>query len=283
MNKTKQYCGFVAIIGRPNVGKSTLLNKLLKKKISITSKKPQTTRQNITGIYTSNKYQIIYTDTPGICFNRKKNIDCLIEYSYIEQVNYVELIIFIVDGIKFTENDSKIISKLIILNRPVILVINKIDNITNKNKILPYIDLIRKKMNFLSIIPISAKKEIGINSLLITIKKHIPESIFFFPKNYITDKSDAFMASEIVREKLIRFLGDELPYSVNVKIEDFNINKNNILYINGSILIKHINQKKIIIGKNGNKIKKIGIESRIAMEKIFKHKIQLKLWVKSLS
>ncbi|CAL1329454.1 GTPase Era [Candidatus Providencia siddallii] len=275
MTKTKTYCGFIKIIGQPNVGKSTLLNKLLGKKISITSKKPQTTHQCIMGIKTINNYQIIYIDTPGISFKKNTTIN-----TSLKSINNVELIIFIVDKIILTDNDLILLSKLKKLHNNIILVINKIDKIIDKKNILPYIKFISKKINFIHILPISAKKEININILSKIINKYIPESKHFFTKNNITDKSKEFIASEIIREKLIRFLGDELPYSTNVKIENFHIKKNNLFIIKGLILIKRPNQKKIIIGKNGNKIKKIGTEARISMEKFFEYKVHLKIWIK---
>ncbi|MFP3036943.1 MAG: GTPase Era [Arsenophonus sp.] len=280
MNNQKIYCGFVAIVGKTNVGKSTLLNKLLGQKVSITSCKPKTTRQLIMGINTEENYQIIYIDTPGLHIKKNKAINNLIKQTSNSSIDDVELIIFVVDSTHLSIDDNIIMNQLRHLSRPVLLAINKIDNIIDKSNLLPYIDFLSKEMNFLYIIPISAKKNINIDIIIKVVQKHIPEAIHYFPSNYITNCSKHFMASEIIREKLMRFLGDELPYSITVEIEQFMINKLGAYNINGLILVKRNGQKKIVIGKNANKIKKIGIEARIDMEIFFSTKVNLKLWVK---
>ncbi|MGP1931206.1 MAG: GTPase Era [Arsenophonus sp. ET-YP4-MAG3] len=280
MSNEKTYCGFVAIIGRPNVGKSTLLNKLLGKKISITSRKPQTTRHQIIGIDTKYNYQIIYIDTPGFYIEKNNIINCLINQSVNNLIFDVEFIIFVVEGTHWTINDEIIINKLRHLSCPILLVINKIDNLIDKTSLLPYIKFISKQMNFLYIVPISAKKDNDINNIINIIHQYIPESAHYFPKNCITNRSKYFITSEIIREKLMRFLGDELPYSITVKIEKFIVNKLGFYNIHGLILVKKDNHKKIIIGNKGSKIKKISIEARIDIEKFFSTKIYLKLWVK---
>ncbi|WP_348666047.1 GTPase Era [Arsenophonus symbiont of Ornithomya chloropus] len=192
----------------------------------------------------------------------------------------MKLIIFVVEGIFWTKNEIAIINNLINFNSTVVLVINKIDNLINKKKLLPHIKFLSKQMNFLDIVPISAKNGVGVNIISDIISRHIPVASYYFPRNYITNCSKRFMASEIIREKVMRFLGDELPYSVEIKIDEFLINKRFGYNINGVIFVKKTGQKKIVIGYKGNKIKKIGIAARISMEHYFSTKINLVLFVK---
>ncbi|MGP1929011.1 MAG: GTPase Era [Arsenophonus sp. NC-WZS1-MAG3] len=280
MNKQKTYCGFVPIIGRPNVGKSTLLNKLLGQKISITSCKPQTTRHRIMGIETEGNYQTIYIDTPGLHIEEKRVINRLMNRTASNSIIDVELIIFVVEGIYWTINDEMVINKLSHLLCPVLLVINKIDNLVDKTLLLPHIEFLSKQMNFLDILPISTKKGTGIDFIIKILRQNIPESVHHFPSDYITNRSKRFMAAEIIREKLIRFLGDELPYSVTVEIKQFIVNERGSYNIYAIILVERGGQKKIVIGNKGSKIKKIGIGARMDMEKFFATKVHLELWVK---
>ena len=280
MSKQKTYCGFVAIVGRPNVGKSTLLNQLLGQKVSITSRKPQTTRHRIMGIETEDNYQTIYVDTPGLHIEEKRAINRLMNRAASSSVGDVELVIFVVEGTHWTKDDEMVINKLRYLNCPVLLVINKIDNVTDKTSLLPHIEFLSNQMNFLDIIPISAGKSIGIDIIAKIVRQHMPEAAYHFPADYITDRSQCFMAAEIIREKLMRFFGDELPYAVTVEIEQFMVNERNGYNINGLILVERDGQKKMVIGNKGSKIKKIGIKARIDMEKLFATKVHLELWVK---
>ncbi|MFV9997084.1 MAG: GTPase Era [Arsenophonus endosymbiont of Dermacentor nuttalli] len=280
MSKQKTYCGFVAIVGRPNVGKSTLLNQLLGQKVSITSRKPQTTRHRIMGIETEDNYQTIYVDTPGLHIEEKRAINRLMNLAASSSVGDVELVIFVVEGTHWTKDDEMVINKLRYLNCPVLLVINKIDNVTDKTSLLPHIEFLSNQMNFLDVIPISAGKSIGIDIIAKIVRQHMPEAAHHFPADYITDRSQCFMAAEIIREKLMRFFGDELPYAVTVEIEQFMVNERNGYNINGLILVERDGQKKMVIGNKGSKIKKIGIKARIDMEKLFATKVHLELWVK---
>jgi len=280
MSKQKTYCGFVAIVGRPNVGKSTLLNQLLGQKISITSRKPQTTRHRIMGIETEGNYQTIYVDTPGLHVEEKRAINRLMNRATSSSIGDVELIIFVVEGTHWTSDDEMVINKLRHLPCPVLLVINKIDNVVDKTRLLPHIEFLSKQMNFLDIVPISAEKGTGIDIITKIVRQHMPEAAHHFPVDYITDRSQRFMASEIIREKLMRFLGDELPYSVTVEIEQFVVNERGSYNIHGLILVERDGQKKMVIGNKGSKIKKIGIEARMDMEKLFATKVHLELWVK---
>ncbi|MCO6552484.1 MAG: GTPase Era [Gilliamella sp.] len=281
MTETTQHCGFVAIVGRPNVGKSTLLNQLLGQKISITSRKAQTTRHRIVGIDTQDNDQIIYIDTPGLHIEEKRAINRLMNRAASSSIGDVELVIFVVEGTHWNDDDEMVANKLKDCKSPVLLVINKIDNVTDKTQLLPHIQAISQKVNFLDVVPISAEKGEGVDIIKDIVKKHLPEGEHHFPEDYITDRSQRFMASEIIREKLMRFLGDELPYSVTVEIEQFKVDERNGMYrINGLILVERDGQKKMVIGNKGEKIKKIGIEARKDMQSFFDNKVHLELWVK---
>lgn len=277
-----KYCGFITIIGRTNVGKSTLINNLIGKKISITSKKPKTTISPIIGINTKNKYQSIYIDTPGI-YKKKGTIINLINCSLIKSIKNIFLLIFVVEINKWKLDDYLINKKIKNFKYPIIVVINKIDTISKYNILLPYIKFISKKINFYKIIPISAKNGTNLNILSNIINKLLPKKNHIYPSNYITDQSTNFIISEIIREKLIRFLGDELPYNVMVKVENLVIDNSGNYNIYAFIFTKRKNQKKIIIGYKGNKIKNIGIKSREEIESIINKKVNLKLWVKVMS
>ncbi|EMI5492423.1 GTPase Era [Providencia stuartii] len=280
MSEKHPHCGFVAIVGRPNVGKSTLLNQLLGQKVSITSRKPQTTRHRIMGIHTEDEYQIIYVDTPGLHIEEKRAINRLMNRAASSSIGDVELVIFVVEGTNWTDDDEMVLNKLKSLRCPVILAINKIDNVTDKTVLLPHIGFVSQKMNFLDVVPISAEKGKGVDTIAKIVKQHIPEADHHFPEDYITDRSQRFMASEIIREKLMRFLGDELPYSVTVEIEQFKVMEKGGFHINGLILVEREGQKKMVIGNKGSKLKTIGTEARIDMERLFDTKVHLELWVK---
>lgn len=281
MTESKQHCGFVAIVGRPNVGKSTLLNQLLGQKVSITSRKAQTTRHRIVGIDTQGDDQIIYIDTPGLHIEEKRAINRLMNRAASSSIGDVELVIFVVEGTHWAEDDEMVAGKLKDCKAPILLVINKIDNVTDKTQLLPHIQEISQKINFLDVVPISAEKGEGIDIIKDIVKKHLPVGEHHFPEDYITDRSQRFMASEIIREKLMRFLGDELPYSVTVEIEQFKVDERTGMHrINGLILVERDGQKKMVIGNKGEKIKKIGIEARKDMQLFFDNKVHLELWVK---
>ncbi|MCW2255376.1 GTP-binding protein Era [Providencia alcalifaciens] len=280
MSEKQPHCGFVAIVGRPNVGKSTLLNQLLGQKVSITSRKPQTTRHRIMGIDTKDEYQIIYVDTPGLHIEEKRAINRLMNKAASSSIGDVELVIFVVEGTNWTADDEMILNKLKTLRCPVILAINKIDNVIDKTILLPHIGFISQQMNFLDVVPISAEKGTGVDTIAKIVKQHIPEADHHFPDDYITDRSQRFMASEIIREKLMRFLGEELPYSVTVEIEQFKVMENGMYHLNALILVEREGQKKMVIGNKGSKLKTIGTEARLDMEKLFENKVHLELWVK---
>ncbi len=276
----KSYCGLIAIVGRPNVGKSTLLNQILGQKVSITSKKPQTTRHRILGIDTEGAYQTIYVDTPGLHQEEKRAINRLMNRAATSSLGDVEMAIFVVDGTRWTSDDDHVLSKLRDQKYPVVLAINKIDLIDDKEKLLPHIQTLAQKMNFSAVLPISAEKGTNVDKIREMAKAVLPEGDHYFPDDYITDRSSRFMASEIIREKLMRFTGEELPYSVTVEIERFKVEEDGLFHINALILVERDGQKKMVIGSKGEKIKTIGTEARIDMERLFGTRVFLELWVK---
>ncbi|MBN1684151.1 MAG: GTPase Era [Gammaproteobacteria bacterium] len=280
--KKKTYCGYVAIIGKPNVGKSTLLNRLIGRKISITSKKPQTTRYQILGIKTQHNKQIIFVDTPGIHPTQKRQLDRLMNRAATSIIADVDLIIFMVDA-KFWSAEDEFILSLIQKNRdikkPVILVLNKVDLVKNKKQLLPKIKMLSEKQNFVAIIPLSLKKEVNIDALEKIIDQNIPAGNFLFPKEQFTDRDDRFLTAEIIREKIMRVTGQEVPYDIAVIIESFRYEEN-LLKIDAVIWVSKPGQKKIMIGTKGEKLKEIGTQARLDLEKLFNTKVFLSLWVK---
>ncbi|CAL4042588.1 GTPase Era [Buchnera aphidicola (Phyllaphis fagi)] len=276
------YCGYIGIFGKQNVGKSTLLNKIIGSKVSITSCKPGTTINNIIGITTKNNYQTIYIDTPGISIKKEKNFLYKNHNAFKNKEN-LKLIIFIINKTIWSKIDDIILKKIKMFSIPIILVINKIDCINDKTILLPFINTIKNKHNFNAIIPLSAKTEENIKILLKQVKKNIPKSIFDFPKHYKTNSSHLFMISEIIREKLMRFLGQELPYLITVKIDTYKINKlTGKCFIYALIFVKNDRHKKIVIGKKGEKIKYCSMLARKDIEKIIHKSTYLNLWVKKI-
>lgn len=272
-------CGFVAIIGRPNVGKSTLLNKFIGKKISITSNKPQTTRHKIIGVKTEGENQIVFIDTPGMHLHQKKAINKAMNKSAKGALSDVDVILFMIDSLKWTDEDEMVLELVKKVKVPVFLLINKIDKISDKDELLPHIEQLNTKYDFNEIIPISVFKDTQIVKLKELIFNLLPDSPHYFPQEQITDKSKSFQLAEIVREKLTRFLGDELPYALAVQIEKIQKEKN-FYMINCLIWVEKESQKQIVIGKQGAKLKEIGTLSRIDMQKLLDSKVHLKLWVK---
>ena len=276
----KQYFGFVAIIGRPNVGKSTLMNHILGQKVSITSRRPQTTRNRVVGIDTDGAYQTVYVDTPGLHREEKRAINRLMNRAAESALGDVELILLVVDATLWTDDDEMVFSKIENSKLPVVLVINKIDKVKNKQTLLPLIERLSARREFKEIIPVSAVKGTSLDTLKQIVRDALPEGIHCFPDDSITDRSSRFMASEIIREKIMRQMGDELPYSVTVEIEEFKEDGPNHLSISAAILVERSGQKKMVIGAGGARIKKIGTDARIDMEKLFDAKIYLSLFVK---
>lgn len=272
-------CGYVAIVGRPNVGKSTLLNRILGQKISITSKKPQTTRHQILGIKTEDDAQVVYVDTPGLHLKEHKAINRYMNKAASDSLKHVDVIVFIVDRTRWTDEDQFVLDKVKSAKAPVIMVMNKVDQTQSKNDLLPHIQVLSEKHAFTEIIPISATKGHNVPELEKLIDRFLPKNIHYFPEDQVTDRSQRFLASELVREKIMRQLGEELPYSVTVEIEEFKQVKK-ILHISALILVERNGQKKIVIGDKGEQIKIIGRDARKDMEQLFDSKVMLNLWVK---
>ena len=274
------HCGLIAIVGRPNVGKSTLLNSMLGQKISITSRKPQTTRHRILGILTENNHQAVLVDTPGLHIDEKKAINRLMNRAASSSIAEVEQILFLVEGTHWTADDELVLNKVKNSGAPCVLIINKIDNVQDKEALLPHLQMLGEKHNFTDIVPISASKGDNVDKIRDICFKALPESDFWFSEDHITDRSSRFMASEIIREKLMRFTGDELPYSTTVEIEQFKVDDKGILHINALILVERNSQKRMVIGNKGERLKTIGQEARRDMEEMFEQKVFLESWVK---
>ncbi len=280
MTQTQTFCGMVAIVGRPNVGKSTLLNKLLGQKVSITSRKPQTTRHRIMGIDTEAQHQAVFVDTPGLHVEEKRVINRLMNRAASSSLAEVGLVLFLVEGTKWTEDDQMVLNKVIQAKLPCWLLVNKSDNVKDKTQLMTHLQWLQEQHDFEKIMPISAKLGRNVDELREMVHDSLPESEFYFPEDYITDRSSRFMASEIIREKLMRFTGDELPYSVTVEIEQFLMADNGVYRINGLILVERETQKRMVIGKGGQRLKTIGAECGKDMENLFDNKVFLELWVK---
>lgn len=272
-------CGLVAIVGRPNVGKSTLLNHLIGQKISITSRKPQTTRHRLLGIKTTGDAQIIYVDTPGLHKGVDKAINRYMNRTVGSVIQDVDVILFLVDRLHWTETDELVLDNLKKARVPVLLVINKADLLPDKSQLLPYIEKVSKRFGFAEIIPLSALKGHNVDALEKSIARYLPEGAHMFPEEQLTDKSSRFLAAEFVREKITRQLGEELPYEVTVEVEEFK-QEGGVLHIGAVILVEKPGQKRIIIGRGGERLKLIGAEARKEMERLFDTQVMLRLWIK---
>lgn len=272
-------CGYVAIVGRPNVGKSTLLNHILGQKLSITSRKPQTTRHRILGIVTRGNTQTVYVDTPGIHGEERKAINRYMNRTATSALRDVDLALFVVDGMKWTPDDELVMEKIRAASVPVMLVINKVDTVDDKEALLPRIDDLIKQYGFAEVVPVSALKGHNVERLQELVAARLPVSPPFFPEDQITDRSPRFLAAEIVREKIMRQLGEEVPYELTVEIEEFK-EEGRLRRIGALILVEREGQKAIVIGDGGQRLKRIGTEARQDMEKLFDAKIMLSLWVK---
>lgn len=272
-------CGVVAIVGRPNVGKSTLLNHLLEQKISITSRKPQTTRNNVIGIKTEGMVQMVFIDTPGIHLGHHKAINRAMNRNATSALQGVEVIVFVVDKDQWNEEDDNVLSQVVKTDSPVIVAVNKCDQLSDKNLILPHLAVLQEKLPKAEIVPMSALRNDNLERLEALIAERLPEASFFYPEDQITDRSLRFMAAEIVREKITRQLGDELPHQIAVEIEAFEEEKG-LITVSALILTEREGQKRILIGNKGEKLKSIGQQARVDMERLFDVKVMLNLWVK---
>ncbi len=283
--------GYVAIVGRPNVGKSTLMNHLLGQKLSITSRKPQTTRHRIHGILSNEKMQAIFVDTPGIHHKEVKTLNERMNKTAVSALADVDLVLFVVDSDQWREDDLLTLEKLGETDLPIVLVINKVDTLKDKSVLLPLIEDFNESFDFADILPVSAQKNSNLERLEEVIASHLPTAKPIYDTEQITDRSERFLASEIIREKIMRSSGDEVPYDLTVQIDEFkdepahkdpktNRWRKACTFIDATIFVERKGQKAIVIGEKGQRIKQVGIEARQDMEKMFDRKIMLTLWVK---
>jgi len=269
----------VAIVGRPNVGKSTLMNHLVGQKISITSRKPQTTRHRIHGILSRDNHQIIFADTPGIHAGQDKAINRYMNQAAGSALSGVDVVCFMVDALKWTEADEHVLSRLPTDGTPVLLLINKVDSVADRDALLPHIDALAARFDFAEVIPVSALREQNLDVLEKALVARLPESDFWYDEDQLTDRSLRFMVAEIIREKVVRQLGQEVPHQVAVEIELWK-DRGDIVDIAAKILVERDGQKRILIGKGGDRIKKIGTAARHDIEELVGSRVMLELWVK---
>jgi GTP-binding protein Era len=274
----KHRAGYVAIAGRPNVGKSTLLNRLVGSKVSITSSKPQTTRQRITGIVTRADAQIAFVDTPGYQTERRSALDRLMNRSVAASLQEADAIVWVVEALKFERADEAV-ARLLPQNVPVVLAINKIDLVRDKKRLLPFMERLAGRREFAAIVPVSAHKQQQIEDLIRALARVLPEGPRLFEEDEITTANERFLAGELLREKLIRLLGEELPYATTVQIDEFKV-VGGVRHIHGIVLVDKASQKGIVIGKNGQKLKEVATQARQDMERLFGGRIFLEVWVR---
>ncbi len=272
-------CGFAAVVGRPNVGKSTLINALLKRKVSITSPKPQTTRHRILGVKTSGDAQIVFVDTPGINYTETRALNRYMNRAAHSAIEDVDVVIFVVEALKWTSQDQRVEERIEASKRPTILVLNKVDRVRPRSKLLPFIDELAKDHGFDEIVPLSALRGENLEALESAIKKRLPQSERLFPEDVFTDRGERFIAAELVREKLMLRLDQEVPYRLSVEIEEMAV-RNDVLHISAIIWVERPGQKAIVIGQKGEMIKQVGTSARREMQKLFEQRVDLRLWVK---
>lgn len=270
--------GYIAIVGRPNVGKSTLLNHLVQQKISITSRKAQTTRYRIHGILTDSRSQFVFVDTPGFQKQYTNRMNTAMNKVVSQSLQEVDVVLFVIEALHFSEQDQLVLN-LLSKAVPVILVVNKIDKFSDKSRLLPFLDDVDKRFDFEAIIPVSALNQVQVSEVVELIRPCLPENPPLFDVDAITDRSSRFIAAELLREKLFRLIGDEIPYSTSVVVDQFT-ETDKLITIYATILIDKSGQKAIVIGKNGGKLKLIASQARKDMETLFDKKVFLQVWVK---
>jgi GTP-binding protein Era len=270
--------GYIAIVGRPNVGKSTLLNRLIGEKISIVSRKAQTTRHRVTGILTDDQSQFVFVDTPGFQTKYANALNRAMNRGVTQTLSDVDVVFFVVEAGRFDDKDRAVV-RLLPTDRPVILVINKTDQIKDRTELFPFVAMVAAEYDFAAVVPISAAKGRQTDDLLAAARKHLPNDGLMFDEDEITDKSERFLAAEYIREKVFRLLGDELPYSTTVEIEKFEV-EGAMRRIFAAIVVDREGHKAIVIGKGGESLKRIASEARQDMERLFDSKVYLEIWVK---
>jgi len=271
-------CGVVSIVGRPNVGKSTLLNRMVGEKVSITSRKPQTTRHRITGIRTTPEAQLVFVDTPGFQTEHRTTLNRIMNRTVRQALEDVDAIVWVIEAMKFDQRDKALL-QLLPAERPLVLAMNKVDHVKDKRALLPFIEEISRVREFAAVVPVSAARGDNVDALVGELVRHVPEAPRMYDEDEITTLPERFLAAELVREKLFRLLGDELPYAVAVEIEKFEM-EGNLRRIHAGILVDKNTQKAIIIGRQGEKLKAVGTGARKDMERLFGGKVFLELWVR---
>jgi len=280
-NANGHRCGFAAIVGRPNVGKSTLLNALLKRKVSIVSPKPQTTRHRILGILTRPEHQIVFVDTPGIHTSARRMMNRYMNRSAQASLADADVVVFVIEALTWTDEDQHVLDSIRQTGHPLILLVNKVDKVHPKSRLLSFMTEITNKANFTEIVPISGSKRTNLDQLPDLIAKHLQLSPPHFPQDQITDRSEQFLAAEIIREKLTWRLRQELPYGLTVEIERFEFDdESGKLIINAVIWVERTGQKAIVIGEKGEGLKNVGRSARLELSKLLGKPVHLELWVK---
>ncbi|MCU7917405.1 MAG: GTPase Era [Candidatus Thiodiazotropha sp. (ex Epidulcina cf. delphinae)] len=279
MDKSANHCGYTAIVGRPNVGKSTLLNCLLGVRLAITSHKAQTTRHTILGIKSLAAGQLIYVDTPGIHDRSDNAMNRYLNRTAKTALADVDLVIFMVEALRWTREDEKVLDQIKQCDAPVILAVNKVDRLKQKEALLPYLTEMSKRHAFLEIVPISAKSGRNLQTLEDLVLKNLPEGENFYPDDQLTDRPEKFFAAELIREQITRRYAEELPYAVSIEIERFE-EQTGLYRINAVVWVEKPGQKGIIIGKDGLALKEVATQARKAMQRFFDCKVHLELWVK---
>lgn len=270
--------GFVAIVGRPNVGKSTLLNRLIGQKISIVSRKAQTTRHRVTGILTQDNAQFVFVDTPGFQTKHRNALNRSMNRTVSQVLGDVDLVFFVIEAGRFGEDDRKVV-EVLPRDAKVVLVINKVDRLADKSQLLPFIARMNEVFPFTEIVPLSAERGTNVDSLVKAATPLLPEGAPMYGEDEITDRSERFLAAEFLREKLFRLLGDELPYGIAVEIEKFET-EGNLRRIYAAVVVDRASHKGIVIGKGGEQLKRIASEARAELEQLFEAKVFLEVWVK---
>jgi GTP-binding protein Era len=270
-------CGAIAIIGRPNVGKSTLLNALVGARVSITSRKPQTTRHRIRGILTTPDAQFVFVDTPGYQMEHRSALNQFMNRGVGQAIGEVDCVLLVVEAGRFLEADRRLL-KLVPAGVPLLLVVNKIDR-TPREKLLPFLQETARQAPFAEIVPVSAERQRGLRELLRTIKKFLPQQAPMFSEDEFTDRDERFLAAELIREKLFRLMGDEVPYGASVIIEKFE-EEGSLRRIHAAIVVDKDGHKPIVIGAGGDKLKRVATEARMDMQRLFGGKVHLEVWVK---
>ena len=278
MSTSVHRAGYIAIVGRPNVGKSTLLNRLVGQKISITSRKPQTTRQRITGILTREDAQLVFVDTPGFQTKHRSALTRIMNRSVTQSLQEVDVVLWVIEALKFDELDAAL-QRLLPGNVPVVLAINKVDRLEDKNALLPFIRELSERFQLNAIVPVAAEKGERLDELVKAVVPLLPEQPPVFGEDEITTSSERFLATELIREKLFRLLGEELPYAAAVEIERFEMD-GQLRRIHAAIIVDKASQKAIVIGKGGEKLKVVATQARKDMEQLFGGKVFLEVWVK---